>query len=137
MNEMIGQTIIFAVLLLIMWTIVILLVWQDGREKKGTEMKDNDLISRSALLEAFGEEPLVWDSRDREDVQMHNDWLDYTKLVKEAPAVDAVEVVRCKDCKHWMKDVPGCTDFVGRCELANYMVGATGHCVYGERRADE
>ena len=30
---MIVQTIIFAVLLLIMWTIVILLVWQDGREK--------------------------------------------------------------------------------------------------------
>lgn len=52
MNKMIGQTIIFAVLLLIMWTIVILLVWQDGREnKKGTAMKDNDLISRSALLE--------------------------------------------------------------------------------------
>lgn len=45
-------------------------------------------------MEAFGEEPLVWDSRDREDVQMRNDWLDYTKLVKEAPAVDAVEVVR-------------------------------------------
>lgn len=52
----------------------------------------NDLISRSALLKAFGEEPLVWDSRDREDVQMHNDWLDYTKLVKDAPAVNAVEV---------------------------------------------
>lgn len=49
---MIWQTVIFCVLLLIMWTIVILLVWQDGREKKkGTEMKENDLISRSALLE--------------------------------------------------------------------------------------
>ena len=60
---------------------------------------NGDLISRSALLEAFGEEPFVWDGRDREDVQMHNDWLDYTKLVKDAPAVDAVEVVRCKDCK--------------------------------------
>ena len=55
----------------------------------------NDLISRSALLEEFGEEPFVWDSRDREEVQMHNDWLDYTKLVKEAPAVDAV-VLPCK-----------------------------------------
>lgn len=97
----------------------------------------NDLISRSALMEAFGEEPLVWDSRDREDVQMHNDWLDYTKLVKEAPAVDAVEVVQCKDCNHWKKDVPGCTDFVGRCGLANYMIGATGYCVYAERKAEE
>ena len=50
------------------------------------------------------------------------------------PRVDAVEVERCKDCKHWLKDVAGCTDFVGRCELANYMVGAVGYCVYGERK---
>ena len=42
-------------------------------------------------------------------------------------------IVRCKDCKHWLKDVAGCTDFVGRCELANYMVGAAGFCVYGEK----
>ena len=57
-----------------------------------------------------------------------------TLILQEAPTVDAVEVVRCKDCKHWLKDVPGCTDFVGRCELANYMIGAVGYCVYGERR---
>lgn len=46
---------------------------------------------------------------------------------------DVVEVVRCKECKHWLKDVAGCTDFVGRCEWANYMVGANGYCVYGEK----
>lgn len=55
-------------------------------------------------------------------------------VVEEAPTVDAVEVVRCKDCKHWLKDVGGCTDQVGRCEWANYMVGANGYCVYGERK---
>ena len=54
--------------------------------------------------------------------------------LKRQPQVDAVDVVRCKDCKHWLKDVPGCTDFVGRCEWANYMIGAVGYCVYGERR---
>ena len=47
------------------------------------------------------------------------------------------EVVRCKDCKHWLKDVAGCTDQVGRCEFANYMVGAVGYCVYGERKDNE
>lgn len=46
-----------------------------------------------------------------------------------------VEVVRCKDCKHWLKDVAGCTEFVGHCEWANWMIGETGYCVYGE--ADE
>ena len=56
--------------------------------------------------------------------------------LKRQPQADAVDVVRCKDCKHWLKDVPGCTDFVGRCEWANYMIGAVGYCVYGERRSD-
>ena len=110
-------------------------------------MKD-DLISRSALLEAFGEEPFVWDSRDREDVQMHNDWLDYTKLVKEAPAVDAVEVVRCKNCKHYHEKEGWCdkhSHFIGSegeaChpwESSDWkMFDPTDFCSYGERRADD
>lgn len=57
--------------------------------------------------------------------------------IVEAPTVDAVPVVRCKDCRHWLKDVPGCTDAIGRCRFGNYMVGAAGYCVYGERRSDE
>lgn len=68
------------------------------------------------------------------DPERAHGWNDLLKILEAAPAVDAVEVVRCKDCKHWLKDVAGCTDFVGRCELANYMVGAVGYCVYGERK---
>ena len=60
----------------------------------------------------------------------------FYNAVRNAPTVDAVEVVRCKDCKHWLKDVPGCTDAIGRCRFGNYMVGAAGYCVYGERRTD-
>ena len=56
--------------------------------------------------------------------------------IEYAPIVDAVEVVRCKDCKHWLKDVAGCTESIGRCEFANYFVGAAGFCTYGERRDD-
>ena len=58
------------------------------------------------------------------------------RFLKKQSIIDAVPVVRCRECKHWLKDVPGCTDFVGRCELANYMVGATGYCVYGDRRVN-
>lgn len=39
--------------------------------------------------------------------------------------------VQCKDCIHWRKDAAGCTDFVGYCGLAGYMIGANGHCSYG------
>ena len=62
------------------------------------------------------------------------DLCDLKELLADVPTVDAVEVVRCKHCKHWHKDVAGCTDFVGRCEFANYMVGATGYCSYGQRK---
>ena len=115
---------------------------------------DNDLISRSALLEVMRKSHSYHANTSRDVSLLSRD----IRLVNEAPAVDAETVceqmglvkeafematadlqpvVRCKVCKHWMKDVPGCTDFVGRCEFANYMVGATGYCVYGERRADE
>ena len=59
---------------------------------------------------------------------------DIAYMIRKRPTVDAVEVVRCLDCRHWLQDVAVCTDFVGRCELANYMVGAVGYCVYGERK---
>lgn len=57
--------------------------------------------------------------------------------INKLPTVDAVEVVRCKDCKHWLKDFVGCTEHIGRCEWAGYAVGANGYCVYGEKKADE
>lgn len=58
----------------------------------------------------------------------------FIALVTNAPTVDAVEVVRCRDCKHWLKDFAGCSDNVGRCELANYAIGANGYCLYGEQK---
>lgn len=59
------------------------------------------------------------------------------KIINQFPtAVDAVPVVRCRDCKHWLKDFAGCSDIVGRCEWANYAVGANGYCLYGEPKGD-
>lgn len=55
-------------------------------------------------------------------------------VVNDATTIDAVPMVRCRECKHWVKDVAGCTDFVGRCDLANYMIGENGYCLYGERK---
>lgn len=51
--------------------------------------------------------------------------------------VDAVEVIRCKDCKYWADGVSGCTDHVKCCKIGYYMVGENGYCVYGERKTDE
>ena len=56
----------------------------------------------------------------------------YKDDVDNAPSVDAVEVVRCKDCIHRMKN--------GMCEFKDYSVVAqddNDFCSWGERREDE
>lgn len=49
--------------------------------------------------------------------------------------VDAVKVVRCKECKHWAE----CDDYGGMCEnpdgLDNYAM-PDDFCSYGERRTE-
>ena len=87
----------------------------------------NDLISRAALLQEF----------ETESSCHNNDLWHITGIkafIENAPAVDAVEVVRCKDCKRWGTGAACETDFVKCCEFANYMIGANGYCLYGERK---
>ena len=54
---------------------------------------------------------------------------------EDAPTIDAVPVVRCKDCKHWHPD-----DDEGHCDnpdgLDNYA-RADDFCSYGERKDGE
>lgn len=60
----------------------------------------------------------------------------------EAPAVDAVEVVRCKECEHWTpgKAMGGNSlddmQIIGRCPLSNFMRREKDFCSFGERRTD-
>lgn len=89
------------------------------------------MATEKRLIDAYKLEALVRRNR----ASYHNKD-DVIAAIAGQPSVDAVEVVRCKDCKHWLKDVAGCTDSVGRCEWANYMIGAVGYCVYGERRTE-
>lgn len=95
----------------------------------------NDLISRNDVIE-----PLKKSLRYCKRMKMYGIKIEMLetiiKLVEETYAVDAVEVVRCRDCKNWKHlDHIGCTDFAKLCKWGGYMVGANGYCVYGERRA--
>ena len=58
-------------------------------------------------------------------------------IVDEMPTVDAVPVVRCKDCRFWSDGVPGCTDHVKVCKIGFYMIHENGYCVHGERKKKE
>ena len=52
-------------------------------------------------------------------------------LLTEAESVDAVEVVRCKDCKHWKYDAKKLCGFCDAliCYRPDYF-----WCMYGERK---
>ena len=53
------------------------------------------------------------------------------KLMEDAPTVDAVEVVRCNDCKKWEYDENfrgWCVEWRRRRTLGNHF------CSYGERK---
>ena len=61
--------------------------------------------------------------------------------LNKVPAADVVEVVRCKDCKHWSYAVclgrHECNIFNGAYEFIGYPTQATDFCSYGERKGNE
>lgn len=93
----------------------------------------SDLISREALLEELGE--------SLQAVKGGTKWMMGTQqglenaivMVKEAPAVDAVEVVRCKDCKHcFLWKIPFCDAEIGLLPIPHNI--ETWYCPLGERK---
>jgi hypothetical protein len=55
----------------------------------------------------------------------------FAEMVEDAPTVDAVEVVRCKDCKRYSQS--------GLCNLycnISLPMNPDDFCSYGERRTD-
>ena len=54
-------------------------------------------------------------------------WLEELKQYRD------MDIVHCKDCKHWGTGIAGETENVKCCEYGKYMVGENGYCVYGER----
>lgn len=65
------------------------------------------------------------------------------KALEEAPTVDAVEVVRCKDCKHAyinkysaVSGVALCRLLTKRAESFRFVMQQDEFCSFGERRSD-
>jgi hypothetical protein len=56
------------------------------------------------------------------------------QIVKEQPIVDAVEVVRCRDCKYYQEYEPPLDDFDGWCPIHENDYDRAFYCQYGERR---
>ena len=84
----------------------------------------NDLISRSALLR----DPYFQEDRYPESHLLR-------MAINEAHAVDAVKVVRCKDCKHCDPENHHCDHSVGT--MIYFPRKPDDFCSYGERRVDD
>ena len=88
----------------------------------------DDLISRSALTDAIVDLLVFeWGYEGIEE--------SVKQIFSEIPAVDAVEVVRCKDCKWYL---PG-TAFPDEmfCMRAVAKFAPDDFCSHGERRGDD
>ena len=84
----------------------------------------DDLISRSAAIDALMEQPKLTRSVIR-------------RVLRQVPAADAEEVVRCKDCKHRYYNEDRETHCC-ECWADGYDTPVRGDdfCSYGERRED-
>lgn len=58
----------------------------------------------------------------------------YSKKIAEAPTIDAVEVVRCRDCKNW-EEYEGDEGY-GHCELFIHYMKDDNFCGHGERKTE-
>ena len=91
----------------------------------------NDLISRSALMELYA---------DTEGIHfaVYNVPIPVVRQnILDAPAVDAVAVVRCKDCAWCKKPFPEYFPQMLECMRFDMEVAADEFCSRSERRADE
>ena len=90
------------------------------------------LIDADALLERMKKDPL-FPLVERYGV---------SGVIDAEPTVDAVEVVRCEDCRHWVgkhrSQCPVKCKTFGYCDLWEQYVGngEKFFCAYGERRED-
>lgn len=58
----------------------------------------------------------------------------FDTIIDVQPTVDAVEVVRCKDCQYYYEQPRG---FSPICELTRSRTEKEGFCAWAERKEDE
>jgi hypothetical protein len=98
-----------------------------------------ELIDRAALLERIDAKFFASDPKGEEQIG----YLNSRTLVRTAPAVDAAEVVRCKDCIYYktgeyFKDMKFCfrLKYPKKNKQVGYNYPEDGFCSYGKRRTD-
>lgn len=73
-----------------------------------------------------------WDAQERRE---HRDYVEALLMAIEALSADTVEVVRCKDCKHY--SVEGKTTQFGWCNALEMPTDEQRFCADGERKGGD
>lgn len=93
-------------------------------------MPDKRLIDANALLEKLGERYLATDPSDPEQLG----YLYSRVIVRNQPAIDAVEVVRCRECKHSIAGVVSDDEKrMVRCTVFHDWIDRDGYCHMGAK----
>ena len=84
------------------------------------------MIDGDGLWERLNYEP--WEhNADRDEIAL--------PIVNAAPTVDAVPVVRCKDCEHLVNTTINANGFL-ICDISDMEIAPDDFCSYGERREE-
>lgn len=87
------------------------------------------LIDGDALIEKFNEKVDMAECLiDARTAERFATFCALGDAVEEMPTADAVEVVRCKDCKHYRN---------GICEQIEYIMDGYYHGTFEEKRPDD
>lgn len=96
------------------------------------ELTMADLIDRNSLIEKLHKRANDWRGTFSGDA-----YRNAVQMIKKEPAVDAVEVVRCKDCKWWQENQwSDSGEMMCKCWCDWLPTEADDFCSYGERRSE-
>lgn len=99
----------------------------------------DDLISRAAACECIGK--MIHEYREKGEYPLADGMILARRYgIKRLPAVDAVPVVRCKDCKHWTQEDDDSPDWVcNKFSIGDSLMytAPEWYCADGERRDED
>ena len=98
----------------------------------------SDLIDRQKAITAICEDGTWLESQGCTEITMCERKQRDADILSELPTIDAVEVVRCRDCKWW-------NGYYRECESPNWNTGTDEYivqpagmfCGWGERKSEE
>ena len=96
----------------------------------------SEFIKREAVMKAFAD--FVWNS-NHSDLVPAPTWNQAVDIVRDFPAADVVEVVRCRECKWWVREGNDSYGYAMFCDH-DCSLGGQGikkpedYCSHGERK---